>query len=319
MITLLPGSTCDIGAEEFSAHRPPFSLPCGHVLCRACCDTIVEKTSPRLEPVCPFCRETFKASDPRVVRVDWAAMPKSQPTPPLNENPIRVTAMSGNPWKELNHPSDGSRGRPEARQLEDKVAKLAATKTSVEAIQSLLADLDHWLLHAKRDSSSTSLSLSAALLRAILMNHLAHSEAMRHAKTVEANLRGEVDNVKMSNSKLQEELRRTREEASSLRQEVNSLRVLHTTLSPSSIPLPESRATSAPSSAATSPATSPSTSPTPYNQPSSFFTRLTSGHMSHGHMSSASAAAHASPSGQRRPQCRTAGPTRRFPSALPRS
>ena len=59
------------------------------------------------------------------------------------------------------------------------------------------------------------------------MNHLAHSEAMKHARTVEANLRGEVDNVKMSNSKLQEELRRTREEASSLP------RAIHTYSTPS--------------------------------------------------------------------------------------
>ncbi|KAI5825684.1 hypothetical protein K523DRAFT_396918 [Schizophyllum commune Tattone D] len=154
MITLLPGSTCDIGAEEFSAHRPPYTLPCGHVLCRACCDAIVEKSPPRLEPVCPFCREAFKASDPRVVRVDWAAMPRSQSVaPPINDNPTRIPSLSGNIWKEHSHPSDNSRGRPEARQLEDKVAKLAATKTSVEAIQNLLADLDHWLLHAKRDSS----------------------------------------------------------------------------------------------------------------------------------------------------------------------
>ncbi|KAI4522664.1 hypothetical protein K525DRAFT_283518 [Schizophyllum commune Loenen D] len=154
MITLLPGSTCDIGAEEFSAHRPPYTLPCGHVLCRACCDAIVEKSPPRLEPVCPFCREAFKASDPRVVRVDWAAMPRSQSVAPsINDNPTRIPSLSGNIWKEHSHPSDNSRGRPEARQLEDKVAKLAATKTSVEAIQNLLADLDHWLLHAKRDSS----------------------------------------------------------------------------------------------------------------------------------------------------------------------
>jgi hypothetical protein len=54
----------------------------------------------------------------------------------------------------------------------------------------------------------TSLSLSAALLRAILMNHLAHSEASKVAKANEATLKAKIDDLDVANSKLDAELRR---------------------------------------------------------------------------------------------------------------
>lgn len=38
------------------------------------------------------------------------------------------------------------------------------------------------------------------------MNHLAHSEASRNAKTVEANLKGKVDDLEITNEKLEAEL-----------------------------------------------------------------------------------------------------------------
>jgi hypothetical protein len=55
---------------------------------------------------------------------------------------------------------------------------------------------------------TSSLLLSAALLRAILMNHLAHSEASKNAKTVETNLRVKLDALETTNGTLETELRR---------------------------------------------------------------------------------------------------------------
>jgi hypothetical protein len=117
-----------------------------------------------------------------------------------------------------------SRTRAEARRLEDKVAKVAAKKCSVEEVSTLHKELQEWLTSDMEDqvhnlpSSShsahltppwqTSLSLSAALLRAILMNHLAHSEASKLAKANEANLKGKIDDLDVTNGKLEAELRR---------------------------------------------------------------------------------------------------------------
>lgn len=54
----------------------------------------------------------------------------------------------------------------------------------------------------------TSLHLSAALLRAILMNHLAHSEASKSSKALEVVLKDKVNELEVANEKLEAELRR---------------------------------------------------------------------------------------------------------------
>lgn len=56
---------------------------------------------------------------------------------------------------------------------------------------------------------TSSLELSAALLRAILMNHLAHSEATKAAKYAESQLNQRLEEAEMSKSKLESELKRS--------------------------------------------------------------------------------------------------------------
>jgi len=55
---------------------------------------------------------------------------------------------------------------------------------------------------------SSSLFLSAALLKAILKNHESHAEASKSAKTAEANLKYKIEELERTNSKLEAELRR---------------------------------------------------------------------------------------------------------------
>ena len=54
---------------------------------------------------------------------------------------------------------------------------------------------------------TSSLQLSAALLRAILVNHVAHSEATRIAKTVESHLRERLEQSELEKEKMEAELR----------------------------------------------------------------------------------------------------------------
>lgn len=49
--------------------------------------------------------------------------------------------------------------------------------------------------------------MSAALLKAILMNHFAHSEATKMAKGVETTLKGKLDDMELSVSNLETELK----------------------------------------------------------------------------------------------------------------
>ncbi|CCM02688.1 uncharacterized protein FIBRA_04794 [Fibroporia radiculosa] len=99
--------------------------------------------------------------------------------------------------------------RAEARRLEYKVAKVAAKKCSLEEVTTLQKELQDWLQSdVKRDDQSASLQLSAALLRAIIVNHLAHKQATEMAKTVEANLKEKLDEVEAAKEQLESELRR---------------------------------------------------------------------------------------------------------------
>ncbi|KAF8884404.1 hypothetical protein CPB84DRAFT_1816953 [Gymnopilus junonius] len=249
MLTIAPGCACDVCAEEYGPHRLPHSIPCGHVLCASCCTTIVEKTSPRLSPVCPFCREPFTHDSARLIRMDFVTSGWSTP----RRFPAMETFNDFNSerWRQ---------GRIEVRRLEDKVAKVAAKKCSVEEVSTLYKELEDWLLRRRMTKCTSSILLSAALLRAILMNHLAHSDASKTAKTTEANLKNKIEDLENNNTKMEAEMRRQRsqynqksQECQQLRNEVAQLRTLATTLGVSAPEMPSSVPTS------------PTPSPTPYS------------------------------------------------------
>ncbi|KAJ7705570.1 hypothetical protein B0H17DRAFT_1156867 [Mycena rosella] len=239
MLTLNPGSSCDVCAEEYGPHCLPHSIPCGHVLCSTCSTTIAEKTSSRFSPACPFCREHFTSDSVRLIRMDFNTSGWSTPRrlPNIEANPPDFISDA---WSKRLMLADGcSRTRQDARRLEAKVAKVAAKKCSVEEVTTLHKELQEWLTSdTKPDDDTSSLTLSAALLRAILMNHVAHSEASRLAKNVEATLKTKLDDLELTNNKLDAELRRyarlsysqKAQECQSLRQELSRLKVVSTTL-----------------------------------------------------------------------------------------
>ena len=174
MLTLIHGSSCDVCAEEYGALRLPHSIPCGkiffpvrkfffshlflwrtgHVLCASCCTTIVEKTSPRLSPVCPFCRVNFNGDDIRLIRMDFTtsgwSTPRRLPTVESQYSDLTSEFLARRTERLLS-PEGNSRIRPEARRLEDKVAKVAAKKCSVEEVSALHKELEGWLLSEKDD------------------------------------------------------------------------------------------------------------------------------------------------------------------------
>ena len=126
-----------------------FSGVAGHVLCASCCTNIVEKTSPRLSPVCPFCREQFTNDSLRLIRMDFTTSGWSTPRRlPASEtfNDLNTEMLQRKTERLLN--SDGSKSI-EVRRLEDKVNRVAAKKCSVEEVSSLYKELEEWLLAEK--------------------------------------------------------------------------------------------------------------------------------------------------------------------------
>ncbi|KAF6760501.1 hypothetical protein DFP72DRAFT_1166142 [Ephemerocybe angulata] len=286
MLTLAHGCSCDVCAEEYGAQRLPHSIPCGHVLCAACCTTIIDKTAPPKAPSCPFCRVPFNAGEIRLIRMDFTTSGWTTPRrlPTVEANTITSDLLARRTERLLS--SNDGRTRLDARRLEDKVAKVAAKKCSVEEVSVLHKELEDWLL-AEKDDQTSSLYLSAALLRAILMNHMAHSEASKNAKATENGLKSKIEHLERQNEELSDEARRQRsnfmsktQECQQLRNEISQLKALATTLGVSAHELPPSTPQLP---------TPPSTSPTPYSTSSSTSTSASaSAHVSRFHSRSAS-------------------------------
>jgi hypothetical protein len=134
-------------------HRKVFhSDSAGHILCAPCCNTIIEKTSSRLTPVCPFCREQFTRDAIRLIRIEFTTF--GYPTPrrrgPLveedhDQSPTTNDLAARKEEQILLMDGGCSRSRADARRLEDKVAKVAAKKCSVEEVSTLHKELQEWL------------------------------------------------------------------------------------------------------------------------------------------------------------------------------
>lgn len=223
MISLSPGSLCDVCADEYGPRSLPHSIPCGHVLCLHCCTNILEKTPPRQTPSCPFCRVPFTSDGVRLIRVDFpsagagaAHSGYSTPTSAARRalSPMPTPAVDAdddvllyNPGRDREHPLSLS-ARSEAKLLEHRVAKVATKKCSVEEVVTLQRELQDWLRADGKHDDQAALKLSAALLRAIILNHTAHTQATEHAKSVEAALKEKLDEVQAAKDQLEAELRR---------------------------------------------------------------------------------------------------------------
>ena len=204
----------------------------GHVLCLSCCNTILEKTTSRLSPACPFCREQFTRSTVRLIRIDfngpssgWSTPRRSpnSPRPPLIEDdfPNDLLLKASAP----HYPEHGEARARDGRVLESKVARVASKKCSVEEVTALQKEVDRWLtevtaadaVRAPSSSAhsssltpwhiqSSALYLSSLLLKAILANHVAFSDAAKTAKHAETSLKLKMDELEHERGRLEVEL-----------------------------------------------------------------------------------------------------------------
>jgi len=211
MLTLEPGSLCDVCADEFGPHNSPHCIPCGHVLCLNCCNNILEKTTSHLSPVCPFCREQFTRGTVRLIRIDfngpssgWSTPRRSpnSPRPPLIEDDFPNDLLKASAPA---FPDPGEARAREGRVLESKVARVASKKCSVEEVNALKQEVDRWLTEVAAADASSSLYLSSLLLKAILANYVAFSDASKAAKLAEASLKLKVDELELEKGRLEVE------------------------------------------------------------------------------------------------------------------
>jgi len=230
MLTLEPGSLCDVCADEFGPRNLPHCIPCGHVLCLSCCNNILEKTTSRLPPACPFCREQFTRGTVRLIRMDfngpssgWSTPRRSpnSPRPPLIEDDFPNDLLKASAPA---FPDFGETRARDGRMLESKVARVASKKCSVEEVTALQQEVDRWLTEVTAADASSALYLSSLLLKAILANHVAFYDASKAAKHVEASLKLKVDELEHEKGRLDVELHKQKVQYNQKVQECQSLR-----------------------------------------------------------------------------------------------
>jgi hypothetical protein len=294
MLTLEPGSLCDVCADEFGPHNSPHCIPCGslhlystpenfrltyltllgHVLCLNCCNNILEKTTSHLSPVCPFCREQFTRGTVRLIRIDfdgpssgWSTPRRSpnSPRPPLIEDDFPSDLLKGSAPA---FPDPGEARAREGRVLESKVARVASKKCSVEEVNALKQEVDRWLTEVAAADASSSLYLSSLLLKAILANYVAFSDASKAAKLAEASLKLKVDELELEKGRLEVEFHKQKVQYNQKVQECQSLRtelsrfVSNPTMSMASSAATAHTGLSSPSRSSASPPASRVASPT---------------------------------------------------------
>ncbi|KAH8111286.1 hypothetical protein DFH11DRAFT_1879938 [Phellopilus nigrolimitatus] len=118
---------------------------------------------------------------------------------------------------------------PLAVGLEKKVAKVATTRCSTEEVQALQKELSEWMgvvktIHGGDQQQHAAIQLSLLLLRAILMNHIVHSEAANVAKGVEQQLHSRLADGDLICEKLDSDLCQHKNLLAVKTQEVASLR-----------------------------------------------------------------------------------------------
>ncbi|KAJ6598286.1 hypothetical protein DFH09DRAFT_1394413 [Mycena vulgaris] len=86
MLSLGPGSACDVCLEPFGAElKAPCSIPCGHVFCVSCLQHIARST-------CPLCRTPFEAQHTVQLHIDLDIdLDNSRVRAPYNPNPFSAS------------------------------------------------------------------------------------------------------------------------------------------------------------------------------------------------------------------------------------
>jgi hypothetical protein len=139
-----------------------YAIHTGHILCAKCCNTIIEKALSRVGPACPYCRSAFTSDGIRKLRIDFNAAKSGPSTPRVRTTTIEAPADSAEPrgWIKEDRPpfaeKERARTRHDVRRLEDRVAKIAAKRCSVEEVSHILKEVDDCLRSAETAEDQVS-------------------------------------------------------------------------------------------------------------------------------------------------------------------
>ncbi|KAG8854357.1 hypothetical protein FRC20_001055 [Serendipita sp. 405] len=223
MLTIDPTSVCDVCNDQYGVVCLPYLIPCGHTFCRSCLVNISDN-NPK-GAACPLCRERFTLESICLVRVDPAdPLPKLSYDGflPSDDTDSDFSDRARSPWNQE------PRIREEARALELRVQKAASVKCTFEEVSELRDDIQNWLLTEpkyKPNGKFPALRLSAALLRAILLNSLAYTEASKASKLVENGLLEKIKQLEANQTVLEADVKRAKLQTGEKQHEIGQLRL----------------------------------------------------------------------------------------------
>ncbi|KAF7291630.1 RING-type domain-containing protein [Mycena chlorophos] len=188
MLSLGPGSSCDVCLEPFTENdKAPCSIPCGHVFCSTCLQSVER-------PTCPLCRQPFQARHIIKLHVDVESL-----RPPAA--PHSLSAHSS--------PDET------ARHLQERIIILASSGATEEQTTQLTADCKGFLASVPKKMYADLRTAVNMLIYIAHVKKLYRTERQQTAALGRSNegLSQELDRIKASVEALKLERRRLEQNA----------------------------------------------------------------------------------------------------------
>ncbi|QRW07499.1 Zinc finger, C3HC4 type (RING finger) protein [Ceratobasidium sp. AG-Ba] len=231
MLKVIASSTCDVCFVEYEYDNPPHCIPCGHVSCKSCLESMIAANANTADPNsarCAFCRTTFEQSGVRRLHVDLGAVP------------TEVASSDGSETINGDEDGDEDENRALAREAEKRGISIANAifQKNEDKIRKTASEGQKWVAAQKRTKPGAGFPVLTALAQLAIGNmenfHACQllEKKLLDSRENEARLIQKIQAFEEVTSREQQKIRVLEQESENLRQSLSSTeRSLRTTTS----------------------------------------------------------------------------------------
>ncbi|KAG8741432.1 hypothetical protein FRC10_002879 [Ceratobasidium sp. 414] len=163
MLKVIASSTCDVCFVEYEYDNPPHCIPCGHVSCKSCLESMIAANANSNDPNsarCAFCRTLFEQSGVRRLHVDLGAVP------------TEIASSDGSETINGDFDGDEDENRALAREAEKLGISVANAifQKNEEKIRKTATEGQKWVTTQKRVRSGAGFPVLTALTQLAIGN-----------------------------------------------------------------------------------------------------------------------------------------------------
>ncbi|KAG9083130.1 hypothetical protein FS749_006275, partial [Ceratobasidium sp. UAMH 11750] len=163
MLKVIASSTCDVCFVEYEYDNPPHCIPCGHVSCKSCLESMIAANANSNDPNsarCAFCRTLFGQSGVRRLHVDLGAVP------------TEVASSDGSETINGDFDGDEDENKALAREAEKLGVSVANAifQKNEEKIRKTATEGQRWVTAQKRTRSGAGFPVLTALTQLAVGN-----------------------------------------------------------------------------------------------------------------------------------------------------